>query len=255
MVQVTKSLPTVQLEIAVHTIQSAVAAQNGGATRVELFSNPLEGGVTPSPGTIGAVRDKLTVELHVMIRPRGGDFHYDEMEFTAMREDIAQARRFGANGVVFGIVNLDGTIDRERTRELVESSRGMSVTFHRAFDVCQNLPNALETLISCGVDRILTSGGEATALEGCSAIANLVIQGANRIAVMAGGGISPENAREIVEKTGVREIHAGLRSIVPSPMRFRNERIALGPTAYGTYERIIVREDRVRQLRRELEGL
>ena len=251
----TKSLPTARVEIAVHTIQSALAAQNGGADRVELFSNPLEGGVTPSEGMIGAVREKLTVDLHVMIRPRGGDFHYDEIEFKAMQKDTTVAKRLKANGVVFGLVNLDGTVDVERTRQLTEISRPMSVTFHRAFDLCHTLPHALETVISIGVDRILTSGGEASALQGSDVIADLVRQAENRIVVMAGGGITPENAREIVQRTGIREIHAGLRSTVQSPMRFRNHNICLGPTGYGAYERIVVKEDRVRQLVSELEGL
>lgn len=252
---VTKSLQTVLLEVAVHTIESAIAAQKGGAARVELFSNPLEGGVTPSEGIIGAVRDKLTVDFHVMIRPRGGDFHYDDAEFKAMQQDIGVAKRLGANGVVFGLVNLDGTIDRVRTRELVEISRPMTATFHRAFDVCQNLPNALETLISCGVDRVLTSGGEATAHKGCDAIADLVQQAGNGISIMAGGGIDAENARKIVQRSGVREIHAGLRSTGQSPMRFRNDKISLGPPGYSSYERVMVREDRVRQLVTELENL
>ena len=244
-----------QVEIAIHTIQSALAAQNGGADRVELFSNPLEGGVTPSEGVIGAVRDKLTVDLHVMIRPRGGDFHYDEIEFKAMQQDIAVAKRLGANGVVFGLVNPDGTVDVERTRELTEISRPMSVTFHRAFDCCHSLPHALETLISIGIDRILTSGGEATALQGSDVIADLVRQAGKRTSVMAGGGVSPESAREIVQRTGAREIHAGLRSTVQSPMRFRNYKTALGSTGYGVYERIVVKEDRVRLLVNELRGL
>ena len=253
--QVTKSLPRVRVEIAVHTIQSALAAQNGGADRVELLNNPLEGGVTPSAGVIEAVRDKLTIDLHVIIRPRGGDFYYDEIEFEAMQKDIAIAKRLKANGVVFGLVNPDGTVDVERTRRLTEISKPMSVTFHRAFDLCHSLPHALETLISIGIDRILTSGGEATALQGSDVIADLARQAGNRIVVMAGGGVSPESAREIVKRTGVREIHAGLRSTVQSPMHFRNYKTSLGPTGYGAYERIVVKEDRVRHLVRELEGL
>jgi copper homeostasis protein len=243
------------LEIAVHTIESAISAQNGGAARVELFSNPLEGGVTPSEGTIAAVRDKLTADLHVMIRPRGGDFYYDDAEFDAMQRDVEVAKRLGANGVVFGFVNLDGTIHEERTGRLVNLSRPLAVTFHRAFDVCQDLRTALETLISSGVDRVLTSGGEVNAVQGMDVIANLAGQAGNRIVVIAGGGIRPNNAREIVQKTGVREIHAGLRHTVPSPMRFRNEKISLVPSSYGPYQKVVVREEEVRQLVSALEGL
>ncbi|HWY70873.1 MAG TPA: copper homeostasis protein CutC [Terriglobales bacterium] len=236
------------VEIAVHSVESAIAAQVGGADRVELFSNPIEGGVTPSEGLITILREKLVKDLHVMIRPRGGDFHYSELESEVMRRDINMAKRSGANGVVFGFVNVDGTVDVERTRQMVEASRPLSVTFHRAFDVCSNLENALEDLISSGVDRVLTSGGEASAIEGSKRIASLVRIAGNRIKIIAAGGIRPANVRRILQETGVREVHAGLRSTIPGPMRFHNEKVSIGHRIPGEHERIVVKEDDVRKL-------
>ena len=243
------------VEIPVHSVESAIAAQAGGADRVELFSNPTEGGVTPSEGLIAVVREKLVRDLHVMIRPRGGDFHYSDLESDVMLRDIDMAKRLGANGVVLGLVNLAGTVDVGRTRQMVEAARPVSVTFHRAFDVCQNLENALEDLISCGVDRVLTSGGETSAMDGSKSIANLVRLSGNRIKIIAAGGVKPGNIRQIAQKTGIREVHAGLRSTIPSPMRFHNNKVSFAYKVPGEYERIIVNEADVRKFMTEVEQL
>lgn len=238
----------VKVEIAAHSIASACAAQVGGANRVELFSNWQEGGTTPSEGLIATVREQLSIDLHVMIRPRGGDFYYSDAELLAMKRDIAVAKRLGANGVAFGIVNPDGDADVERTRMLVDLSRPLAVTFHRAFDTCRNLTRALQDLISCGVDRVLASGGEPAALNGIGTLANLRRLAGDRIAIMVGGRVTAENVRTILQKTGIREIHAGLRTKVPSRMRFRNEKLAFG-------EDVIVKEEDVRRLVSEVEDL
>lgn len=243
------------VEIAVHSVESAFTAEAGGADRVELFSNPVEGGVTPSEGAIAIVRERLLKDLHVMIRPRGGDFHYSDLELDVMLRDVNLAKRLGANGVVLGLVNVNGTVDIRRTRQLVEASRPLSVTFHRAFDVCVDFEKALEDLISCGVDRVLTSGGEASAVEGSKSIANLVRLAGNRIRIMAGGGIRPGNIRQIVQETGVREVHAGMRSTIPGPMRFQNSKVSIGHKVPGQYERIMVKEEDVRRLVLEAELL
>jgi len=236
------------VEIAVHSVESAIAAEAGGADRVELFSNPVEGGVTPSEGLIAVVRERFLNDMHVMIRPRGGDFHCSDLELDVMLRDVNMAKRLGANGVVLGLVNVDGTVDIPRIRRLVEASRPLSVTFHRALDVCVNLEKAVEDLITCGVDRVLTSGGEASAVEGSKSIANLTRLAGNRIKIMAGGGIRPANIRQIVQETGVREVHAGLRSRIPGPMQFHNDKVSIGHTVPREYERIIVKEDDVRRL-------
>lgn len=239
------------VEIAAHCVQSAVAAQAGGADRVELFCNPKEGGVTPSEGTIAVVRDRLAIDLHVMIRPRGGNFYYSDAEVEIMLRDIETAKRLGANGVAFGLVNEDGTVDVKRTREMVGASRPMSVTFHRAFDVCKDLQAALNEVVSCGADRVLTSGGAATALKGIDRLTSLMEVAAHRITVMAAGHIRPENVTRVVQATGVREIHAGLRSVVPSQREPKN--ISFGSQPW--FERTIVLERDVRQLIDQLEAL
>jgi copper homeostasis protein len=247
------SVAKVLVEIAAHTIESAVAAQNGGADRVELFSNPLEGGVTPSYGLISAARKRISTQLHVMIRPRGGDFCYSQDEFATMLEDIEIVKRLGANGIAVGIVTPEGTVDFERLSKLISASRPLSVTFHRAFDVCRDLPKALEELIACGVDRVLTSGGEPTAWQGVETLAHLMRIAEGRIPIIAAGSIKPENAQEIVQRTGIREVHAGLRRHVPGPMRFRNERVSFGPTPSD--QRITVNEMDVRELVEAVAGL
>jgi copper homeostasis protein len=241
-------------EIASHTLEAALAAQSGGAHRVELFSSPLGGGVTPSEGAIAIARDKLSIDLHVLIRPRMGDFLYSNEEFEVMLRDVSAARRLAANGVVFGLVNQDGSIDVERTRELAAASRPMSVTLHRAFDACKDLSRALDDAIVCGVDRVLTSGGERTAMDGLSTIADLVRRAGDQIVVMAGGGIKADNVRVIVEQTGVREVHAGLRSTMPSQMTFQNQKLSFGSQG-NEYENIVVREQDVRALVEQVDGL
>ena len=246
------SANTVRIEIAAHCIESALAAQAGGADRVELFSNPFEGGVTPSEGLIAGARRALNIPLHVMIRPRGGDFHYSNHELEVMRNDIAVAQRLGANGVVFGLVNVDGMVDVVRTRELVNLAKPLAVTFHRAFDLCRDLHRAFEDVISCGADRVLTSGGEETALKGIPVLAKLVDIAACRIGIAAAGGIRPENAQQIVRQTGVQEVHAGLRSRLSSPMRFRNEKVRFGTAQQSEYERMVVTEQDIRQFVQQL---
>lgn len=219
----------VKVEVCIDSLEGALAAQQGGAHRVELCDNLLEGGTTPSAGTIVLARQLLEIDLNVIIRPRGGDFCYSELEFEVMQYDIEQAkRRLGANGVVIGLLKEDGTIDRERTAQLVEIARPLSVTFHRAFDMCREPHEALETLIELGIDRVLTSGQEASVLEGLDVITELVRQAGDRIIVMPGGGITRRNIHKIVSQSGVKEVHVSGRVEVESSMRYRNERCFMG---------------------------
>jgi len=242
------------VEIAAHSVQSALAAQAGGAHRVELFSDPLEGGVTPSEGLVAVVRDRLKIPLHVIMRPRGGDFCYSDEEQDVMHRDIAAVKRIGADGVVLGVLNPEGSICVELTRELVEAARPMSVTFHRAFDMCKDLSAALKDIIACGSDRVLTSGGAAFASEGLPLLHSLAREAGEQISLIAAGGVRPANLRAIVQQTGVREVHASLRIAVQSPMLFRNETVSFGK-AHKEFERIIVREQDVRSLVEQAEGL
>jgi copper homeostasis protein len=236
------------VEICVDSVASAVAAERGGAKRVELCSDLLEGGITPSAGTIELVRDRVAIAIQVMIRPRGGDFCYDADEFEIMRRDVAVAKSLGADGVVFGILDADGNVDTERSRRLVELARPLEVTFHRAFDMSADLFRSLEDVCATGAHRILTSGGQPTALQGIEAIADLVKAAAGRIAIMPGSGIKAENARRIVTESGVREIHAGLGNSVAGPMRFRNPHLSMGKATEREYQRTIVLEENVRSL-------
>jgi copper homeostasis protein len=238
----------VLVEVCVDSVSSAIAAERGGASRIELCSGLIEGGTTPSAGLIELTRAAVSLGVHVMIRPRAGDFIYDAHEFQTMQRDIEVAKNLGANGVVLGILDLNGHIDIERTRELVERARPLEVTVHRAFDMTADLPRSLEDLLTAGANRVLTSGGEQTAWEARTTIARLVKQAAGRLTVMPGSGIKPENARALVEQTGATEIHVGLRSAVESPMRFRNPKISMGSAAGREYQRFSVLEENVRRL-------
>jgi copper homeostasis protein len=218
----------ITLEICVDSIASTLAAQEGNAHRIELCASLFEGGLTPSAATIEVARQQLTIDLMVMIRPRGGDFLYSTLEFRIMQRDIEIAKDLGANGIVLGLLTAEGTVDRVRTQKLIKLARPMNVTFHRAFDMVSHAHDALEALIDLGVERVLTSGLEPTALEGAETIAQLVQQAAGRISVMAGGGIHERNIARIVRQTGVNELHMSGRSAMPSEMRYRNQRINLG---------------------------
>jgi copper homeostasis protein len=242
----------VLIEVCVDSIASAVAAERGGASRVELCSSLLEGGVTPSAGLIELVRARTSIGLQVMIRPRGGDFCYTPEEFETMRCDILAAKKLGADGVVFGILDTRAEVDTARTRQLVELSRPLDVTFHRAFDMSADLFRALEDVCSTGADRLLTSGGERTAGQAIQAIARLVQAARGRIAIMACGGIDDQNAASIVEQTGVREIHVGLRSPIASPMTYQNRQLSMGTAPGLEYQRFQVLEENVRSLHRAL---
>jgi copper homeostasis protein len=214
------------IEIVVYNLESALLAKQGGADRIELCDNPGEGGTTPSLGMIQRVREKVNLDLFVMIRPRGGDFLYCQDEFEIMKTDIMAAKRAGAEGVVFGILTSDGRIDTARCTELIQLSRPMQVTCHRAFDMTKDLSQAIEDCIGCGFDRILTSGGKLRAIDGIDTIANLNRQAQKRISIMPGSGVSEENVSELISKTGATEIHFSAVSFRESDMTWRNNNIS-----------------------------
>jgi copper homeostasis protein len=236
------------VEVCVDSVESAIAAERGAADRVELCGNLLEGGVTPSAGLIAAVRQAISIQLQVMIRPRGGDFFYTDDEIGIMRHDIKVAKELGADGLVLGILDTEANVDAKRTGELVELARPLTVTFHRAIDMSRDLFLALQTLIDLKIDRVLTSGGEQTAIEGKQIIARLVRDAAERIAVMPGSGIQEQNVRQLIAETGAREIHVGLSAAFASPMRLRNEKVSMGTVKDREYQRFRVTEERVKRL-------
>jgi copper homeostasis protein len=242
------------LEICVDSVESAAAAEAGGAQRVELCSALSEGGVTPSLGLIRSVRSRIDIGVHVMIRPRAGDFLYSEDDLAVMREDIALAAQYGADGVALGVLTAEGEVDVERTRELVELARPMEVTFHRAIDMARDIESALEDVIRTGADRVLTSGGEITAMQGRHRIGKLVRSSAGRIGVMAAGGIRAENVREIAKATCAVEFHAALRRPVLSRIRHQKRKVHLGNPGADDYAHSVVRAADVRRLQDALDA-
>jgi copper homeostasis protein len=241
---------SVLIEICVDSVVSAIAAERGGAARVELCSALTEGGVTPSAGMIEAVRSKISIGLQVIIRPRPGDFCYEPEEFEIMRKDILGAKSRGADGVVLGILDPNGNVDVRRTRELVILARPMNVTFHRAFDMSADLFGALEDVCTTGANRLLTSGGEQNCLLGAETITRLVETAGGRITIMAGRGIDESNAAAVIERTGVTEIHVGMSTYVASPMAYRNGKVSMGKSEGLEYQRTQVLEENVRKLQR-----
>ncbi len=201
----------VLLEVPVFNIASAVEAERCGAHRIELCDNPAEGGTTPSAGVIEQTLKMLSIDVFVMIRPRGGNFIYSEAEYTAMEYDVKLCKQLGVNGVVFGILTNEAKLDVTRCRQLIEQARPMQVTLHRAFDVTRDVTEALEDAIAAGFDRILTSGCQPVASQGLDLIANLVHRAGKRISIMAGSGISSGNVMEVVRQTGVQEVHCSAR--------------------------------------------
>ncbi len=210
------------LEIASNSAASALAAQQGGADRVELFDNLEQGGTTPSHGTLAVTRDRLRIPLYVLIRPRPGDFLYGPLEAEAMLRDIAHCRELGCDGVVVGALDADGGIDMPLCKELMSAAGPLGVTFHRAFDAARDLPAALEQVIALGCERVLSSGGHAGAEQGSAVLARLVRQAGGRLAVMAGAGVSAGNIGQLARDTGCSEFHASAKAPRHSEMRHHN---------------------------------
>ena len=218
-----------RIEICANSAESAIMAQRGGAYRVELCAGIPEGGTTPSFGEIAAARSSLKkTRLHVIIRPRGGDFCYSSLEQRIMAKDIDTASSLGADGFVFGCLTPEGDVDIKVMKKLMKVAKGKSVTFHRAFDMCRDPFQALEDIIALGCDRILTSGQRATAEEGIPLIKQLVERAAGRIIIMPGGGVTPLDIRKIADETGATEFHFTGRKSVESPMLYRNPNVSIG---------------------------
>ena len=219
------------IEICVEGVDGAVAGERGGGDRIELCASLVEGGITPSLATARAAVSAVRVPVCVMVRPRGGDFLYSPLEFASMRDDILALKGTGAAGVVFGCLTPDGAVDEARTRELVETARPLTSTFHRAFDMTADAEAALEALIRCGVDRVLTSGQAANALDDLPLLRRLNAQAAGRIVVMGCGALRPDSIARVRREAGLTELHFSAQAWAPSAMRYRNERLTMGGAA------------------------
>ena len=217
----------IEVEVCTFSLESCVNAQTAGADRVELCAAMYDGGTTPSAGIIRMARKLLSIELYVMIRPRGGDFLYSGQEFELMKEEIRHVKESGADGVVLGILKADGTVDVERTRELVELAAPLKVTFHRAIDMTRDLNEALEDVIRAGCYRVLTSGGRNTVAEGLEQIRALAKRAAGRVQVMAGSGVNAANTRSLLD-AGVDAVHLSGKSGRDSRMVYRNPDVSMG---------------------------
>ena len=216
------------IEVCVEGVDGAVAAAQGGADRIELCASLIEGGITPSMGTVRAAVAAVRVPVMVMVRPRGGDFLYSEREFASRLDDVAALRSSGAAGVVFGCLTADGAIDEGQTRALAEAARPLSVTVHRAFDMTADPVVALEALVRCGVDRVLTSGQRPRGIEGVGLLGQLVRQAAGRIVILGCGDLGVETIGQVRSEAGLTELHFSAPAVVASAMRYRNPALAMG---------------------------
>jgi len=229
----------ISLEVCANSVQSAIEGQKGGAIRIELCDNLAEGGTTPSIASIEKARKLIDIQLNILIRPREGDFLYSDLEFEIMKQDIHYCGQMKCDGVVFGILNSDGSIDKKRNKELLDIALGyeMNATFHRAFDRCKDLSSSLEDIIALGFDHLLTSGGQPTAFEGKDTLRKLIFQAGDRIIIMPGGGITESNIYELTQYTRLREFHGSFRSTVESRMSY------ISPAFESTGEYCILQTD------------
>lgn len=245
-----------KLEICCDTTESAISAMNAGADRIELCDNLPEGGTTPSYGSILAARDKLKIKLHVLIRPRNGDFLYTEPEMDIMMKDIELCRKTGVDGIVAGVLKRDGSIDIRRTSELVNAAGNMAFTFHRAFDLCVDAVKGLEDVIACGAGRLLTSGQQDKAVEGAGLISQLVTQAHNRITIMPGSGLDEQNIEQVAKQTGSSEFHMTARKEIVSSMFFRREGITMGGiSGLSEYSRKVADTEKIKRIKLILDRL
>lgn len=243
-----KIMSKIKIEIVCTNIESVIAAEQGGADRVELCDNLVEGGTTPSYGMIEVARKKTSIGLFVMIRPRSGDFLYSEEEFEIMKLDIHVCKQLKADGVVFGLLDANGNVDVKRTKELVALAKPMLVTFHRAFDLAKDSLNALEDIINCGCNRILTSGQQPTAIQGEQLISQMIKKAGDRIIILPGGGIRPDNVVSLLDKTMATEIHSSAKNSRASKMKFKCDTVTTGNPSSDEYRVTIADIDTIRKL-------
>lgn len=235
------------LEACVDSVESAIAAQKGGAKRVELCGNLIIGGTTPGKALFRAVRNYTDLEIRSLLRPRFGDFCYDKYEFEMMKEDVQMYRELGADGIVTGILCPDGRLDCERMQELLCEAGNMDVALHRAFDVCSDPYETLEKAVDLGIKTILTSGQKNSAWEGRELLRELVKRSEGRIEILAGAGVSPETIEKLVPFTGAHAYHMSGKVTLESRMQFRREGVSMGFPGFSEYEIWQTDTDKIRQ--------
>lgn len=224
------------LEVCADSVQSAVSAWEGGADRIELCSGLVIGGLSPSPALFKQVRRYTDLKIRTLLRPRFGDFCYDDYEFQTLKEEVEMFRDLGADGVVIGILNPDGTLNMEQMKELTDAAGDMGITLHRAFDVCRDPYETLEQCVSLGIDTILTSGQRSSAWEGRSLLAELAEKSRGRVEILAGAGITPKIIDKLADCTGVRSFHMSGKKVTDSRMEFRKEGVPMGIPGFSEFE-------------------
>jgi copper homeostasis protein len=242
-----------KLEICVDSVASAIAAEKGGADRIELCSALSEGGLTPSAGLISNVKNLLNIDVHVLIRPRRGDFYYSDLEIAIMKHDIVQAKQMGVKGIVLGVLQKDGHINTECMQELIALARPLNITFHRAFDLTPDPAKALDELLQLKVDRLLTSGQRQGAEQGLELITQLVKRAGDVLTIMPGGGINEGNVQKIKSLSGAREFHTSAKTKQKSLMEFKKESVLMADNApISEFELMETSEEKVREIKRIL---
>ncbi len=214
------------LEVCAFHPDSCIIAERAGAVRVELCDNPIEGGTTPSYGTIKKVRETIAIQLYPIIRPRANNYFYSEVEFAIIKNDIELCKSLGCNGISVGVQKKNGTIDTERLKRIVEWASPMRVTCNRVFDCAPDPFEALEVIIDCGCERILTSGLKSGAPDGSKLLSQLIKQAGDRIIIMPGAGINSSNIAKLREETGAQEFHSSARRIAPNPVTYLNKEVS-----------------------------
>jgi len=242
------------LEIACYNIESAIMAAKSGAGRIEFCDNFYEGGTTPSYGSVKKLTQKVNIPVNVIIRPRGGDFLYTDAEYEVIKEDVKAMKKIGVNGVVVGFLKKDGSINADRTKEIVALAEPLEVTFHRAFDVSNNLLKSLEILKQTGVKRILTSGGMKNAEAGAGVIKMLVNNAADKIIIMAGGGIRDKNLLNIINITGAAEYHSSALKLVKSEMEFFPSGVKMGGDDFDETKKVSVNQKMINVMSQIIRG-
>ena len=240
------------LEICTYSIDSCLIAQKAGADRVELCDNQNEGGTTPSYATIVYAKEHLSLDTMVMIRPRGGDFLYNDIEFALMKEDILLCKKIGVKGVVFGLLNSDGSIDKERTKTLIDIAKPLDVCFHRAIDVSKDYYQSVKDIISCGATRILTSGARNKAFEGKENIKKIQQDFGSQIEIMVGSGVNSSNIKMLKEYTNVNNFHLSAKTKIDSNMKFRHPVVSMGGTDFDEYSISIASYDEIKKVKERL---